>query len=46
MRSWLGIELNPVTHGERLVSAAGGFLGIFFILLASRAVLGDLGRRS
>jgi CBS-domain-containing membrane protein len=42
VRSWLGIELQPVSHSERLVSAAGGFLGIFFILLASRAVLGDL----
>lgn len=42
VRSWLGIELQPVSHGERLVSAAGGFLGILFILLASHAVLGDL----
>ncbi|HCU53232.1 MAG TPA: hypothetical protein DIC36_02765 [Gammaproteobacteria bacterium] len=42
LRSWFGIELHPVTHTERLVSALGGFLGIFFILLASHAVLGDL----
>jgi CBS-domain-containing membrane protein len=42
VRAWLGIELNPVSHGERLVSAAGGFLGIFFILLASWAALGDV----
>ena len=41
IRAWLGIELNPVSHAERVVSAIGGFLGIFFILLASWAVLGD-----
>ena len=41
LRAWLGIELNPVSHTERLVSAVGGFLGIFFILMASGAVLGD-----
>ncbi len=43
LRGWLGIELNPVSHAERLVSTAGGFLGIFFILLASQAVLGERG---
>ncbi len=31
----LGIELSPVTHTERLVSTAGGFLGIFGILVVS-----------
>jgi CBS-domain-containing membrane protein len=41
MRAWFGIELSPVSHAERLVSAAGGFLGIFFVLLVSRMVLGD-----
>ena len=41
VRSWFGIELNPVSHTERLISAVGGFLGIFFVLLASWAVLGD-----
>jgi len=41
LRSWFGIELNPVSHAERLVSAAGGFLGILLILLASWAVLGE-----
>jgi CBS domain-containing membrane protein len=41
VRTWFGIELNPVSHAERLVSAVGGFLGIFFVLLASWAVLGD-----
>jgi CBS-domain-containing membrane protein len=41
LRSWFGIELNPVSHAERLVSALGGFLGILFILLASRMMLGE-----
>jgi len=35
----LGIELTPVTHIERLVSTAGGFLGILFILLVSTRFL-------
>lgn len=41
LRAWLGIELNPVSHTERLVSVVGGFLGIFFILMVSGSVLGD-----
>jgi CBS domain-containing membrane protein len=41
LRSWLGIEIGPISHAERIVSAVGGFLGIFFILLGSWAVLGD-----
>jgi len=39
LRSWLGIELSPVTHVERLVSLAGGFLGILLISLTSSAML-------
>ncbi len=35
----LGLELSPVTHAERLVSTAGGFLGILFILLVSTRFL-------
>ena len=31
----LGIELSPVSHTERFVSALGGFLGIFAILQIS-----------
>jgi CBS-domain-containing membrane protein len=31
----LGIELSPVTHTERLISTAGGFLAIYSILLVS-----------
>jgi CBS-domain-containing membrane protein len=41
VRAWLGVELTPVSHAERIVSAVGGFLGIFFILLTSWKVLGD-----
>ena len=41
IRVWLGIEANAVSHAERLISTLGGFLGIFFILVASRAALGD-----
>jgi CBS domain-containing membrane protein len=36
VRSWFGIELNPISH-----TAVGGFLGIFFVMLVSWAVLGD-----
>jgi len=42
LRSWLGIELSPVTHTERMVSLAGGFLGILLIALTSQAILGNL----
>jgi len=41
LRAWLGIELSPVTHVERLVSLAGGFLGILLISLVSSALLPD-----
>jgi len=36
----LGIELSPVRHRERLVSALGGFLGILVVYAASGTVLG------
>ena len=36
----LGIELSPVSHRERLVSALGGFLGIFAVYSTSHALLG------
>jgi CBS-domain-containing membrane protein len=39
-RRMLGIELSPVSHRERLVSALGGFVGIFAVYWISRAVLG------
>lgn len=41
MRAWFGIELNPVTHTERIISAVGGFLGILFILAATTLSLGE-----
>lgn len=37
----LGIELSPVSHRERLVSALGGFFGIAVVFWISHAVLGD-----
>jgi CBS-domain-containing membrane protein len=36
----LGIELSPVSHRERLVSALGGFVSIVLVYALSRAVLG------
>jgi CBS-domain-containing membrane protein len=36
----LGIELSPVSHRERLVSALGGFVSILVVYAVSRAVLG------
>ncbi len=36
----LGIELSPVSHRERLVSALGGFIGIFAVYATSHALLG------
>lgn len=36
----LGIELSPVSHTERIVSAAGGFLGIYGIVQVSSAYVG------
>lgn len=36
----LGIELSPVSHRERLVSALGGFVGILVVYYLSRALLG------
>ena len=36
----LGIEPSPVSHRERLVSALGGFVGIFAVYWISRATLG------
>lgn len=41
LRAWLGVELNPVSLTERLISAVGGFIGILLILIASSLVLGD-----
>lgn len=37
----LGIELSPVSHRERLVSALGGFVGIFVVYWISHITLGS-----
>lgn len=37
----LGIELSPVSHRERLVSALGGLLAIFLVYAVSKAMLDD-----
>ena len=36
----LGVELSPVSHRERLVSALGGGVGILVVFFLSRAMLG------
>lgn len=36
----LGIELSPVSHRERLVSALGGFVAIFAVYWSSDLILG------
>lgn len=37
----LGIELSPVSHRERLVSALGGFVSLIVVYAVSRAALGS-----
>ncbi|MEA3413810.1 MAG: HPP family protein [Pseudomonadota bacterium] len=41
LREMLGIEGSPVSHIERLVSTAGGFVGILLVLLVSRRFVGE-----
>lgn len=36
----MGIELSPVSHRERLVSALGGFVGILTVYWISHAIVG------
>lgn len=36
----IGIELSPVSHAERIVSAIGGFVSMFAILAVSRHFIG------
>ncbi len=38
----LGVELSPVSHRERLVSALGGFVGIFAVYWISHLVSGTV----
>jgi len=37
----IGIELNPSSHAEKLISGFGGFIAIFMIIVISYSVLGD-----
>ena len=43
LRAWLGIEQAPVGHAERLISAAGGIVGIMLLVLVQRDILGETG---
>lgn len=38
-RRWLGDDPHPASHGEKLLSALGAFLGILGLLAVSRGVL-------
>ena len=39
LKAILGIETAPVSHAERVISAAGGFTGILAIFLVSNIFL-------
>lgn len=41
LRNFLGIELAPADHTEKLISGIGGFIAIFAIYKISHLVLGD-----
>ncbi len=43
LRGFLGAETTPLGHAEKLISAAGGLLGIFLVYLTSVALLGPGG---
>lgn len=38
-----GVEAVPVSHAERAISAVGGFLAIYGLILLEHSVVGDLG---
>ena len=38
----IGIELNPSSHAEKLISGLGGFIAIFMIIMISYAVLATM----
>ena len=40
---WLGEDPHPASHGEKLLSALGAFLGILGVLTVSHGVLGGQG---
>jgi len=37
---YLGIDFNPVSHHEKIISGVGGFIGIFFIFYTSSIFVG------
>ena len=39
LKSFFGIALTPVSHIEKIVSAIGGFIAIFFIIIISQSML-------
>lgn len=42
-KSWLGQDPHPASHGEKLLSALGAFLGILGVLAISRGILDSQG---
>lgn len=42
-RRWFGKDPHPASHGEKLLSALGAFLGILGVLVISHGVLGSQG---
>jgi CBS domain-containing membrane protein len=42
-RQWLGDDPHPASHGEKLISALGAFLGISGVLMISHGILGVQG---
>lgn len=42
-RHWFGKDPHPASHGEKLLSALGAFLGILGVLVISHGVLGSQG---
>lgn len=40
---YAGVEVVPVSHVERIVSAVGGFLAIYGLIVLERSLVGDVG---
>lgn len=40
LQRWFGVELDEVSLKEKLISGAGGFVGILLVIVVSRDVLG------
>jgi CBS-domain-containing membrane protein len=41
MRNFIGIQLDTTPHKEKIISAMGGFVGIFFILTVTQQFLAE-----